>query len=343
MVAVGVEAFLKDISAENPCGNNLEYDPDYLELMRVAQGTPERQMGSTVIPAEEPNWRDVRDRCAKILGRTKDLTVAIKMCEALLRLEGLPGLCTGLGVIGGLVDQRWDGVHPRLDPDDGNDPTARITILGSLTDPAQFVSRVRALPLTNSLAGKFGLREIAWSKGHGSPPAGTEAPKPEMIEAAFHDTPQDELRSTLRAAEETIGVLKAMDARLTAHVGAGQGIDFDPILKVLGEVAMEARNHLPAEPGSAADPAAAGGNGRGGAPLPGRPLTGDIRSLDDVRSAIDRICNYYEQVEPSSPIPLLLRRAERLVGKSFLEIMKDVSPDGVKQVESLAGIEAQSS
>jgi type VI secretion system protein ImpA len=70
--------------------------------------------------------------------------------------------------------------------------------------------------------------------------------------------------------------------------------------------------------------------------------SGDIQSPDDVRAAIDRICTYYERYEPSSPLPLLLRRAQRLVGKSFLEIMKDVSPDGVKQVESLAGIVEES-
>ncbi|HEY2589860.1 MAG TPA: type VI secretion system protein TssA [Tepidisphaeraceae bacterium] len=338
---------MQDVSADGPCGQNLEYDPEYLELMRAAQGTPERQMGATVTPAEEPNWRDVRDRCVKLFGRTKDLTVATKLCEALLRLEGLGGLRTGLGLVGGLVGQRWPEVHPRLDPEDGNDPTARMTILANLTDQGQFISKIRAVPLTNSMAGKFSLREIGWSRGVGAPPEGVAAPKSEVVEAAFRDTPVDELRATLQDAEQAIAVVQAMDIKLTSLVGAGQGISFEPILKTLTEVAAEVRKHLPAGERGANDASGAGGNGKvggGGAAASapaagaGRIVAGEIQSLDDVRAAIHRICKYLEQAEPSSPIPLLLRRAERLVGKNFLEILKDVSPDGVKQAESLAGI-----
>ena len=42
--------------AEGPCGKDLEYDLEFLELMRVAEGKPETQFSA----AEPPNWRDVR-------------------------------------------------------------------------------------------------------------------------------------------------------------------------------------------------------------------------------------------------------------------------------------------
>lgn len=338
MGAVSIEALLADVPGDAPCGQNLEYDPAYLELMRVAQGTPERQMGATIIPAEEPNWRDVRDRCSDLFCRTKDLTIAIKLCESLLRLDGIAGLRDGLRVVAGLLEQRWEHLFPLLDPEDGNDPTARLTILSALTDATQFVSRVRAVPLTDSMAGKFGLREIGWAKGQGAPPAGVEAPKPEIIEAAFRDTSAEALNSTAQAAEEAVGYLHAIDQRLTSLLGVGQGVSFEPLVRVLKEVITEVRSHLP-DQGAAAGGASA--DGKGAAPSAGgsaRAASGDIQSPDDVRAAIDRICTYYERYEPSSPLPLLLRRAQRLVGKSFMEIMKDVSPDGVKQVESLAGI-----
>jgi type VI secretion system protein ImpA len=38
-------------------------------------------------------------------------------------------------------------------------------------------------------------------------------------------------------------------------------------------------------------------------------------------------------------VPLLLRRAQRLVSGSFVDIIKDLSPDAVKQVELIAGID----
>lgn len=53
---------------------------------------------------------------------------------------------------------------------------------------------------------------------------------------------------------------------------------------------------------------------------------------------IDKICTYYERNEPSSPVPMLLQRAKRLVSKDYLDIMRDLTPDAVAQAESLGGI-----
>ena len=56
---------------------------------------------------------------------------------------------------------------------------------------------------------------------------------------------------------------------------------------------------------------------------PSRPASGAINSRNDVIQAIDRICDYYAMHEPSSPVPLLLRRAQGMVAKSFYEILED--------------------
>ena len=59
--------------------------------------------------------------------------------------------------------------------------------------------------------------------------------------------------------------------------------------------------------------------GRGAAPS-------QIASRDDVVRAIDRICDYYSRYEPSSPVPLLLKRARRLATGSFVDIVRDLAP-----------------
>jgi type VI secretion system protein ImpA len=66
-------------------------------------------------------------------------------------------------------------------------------------------------------------------------------------------------------------------------------------------------------------------------------LTGDISSREDVVRAIDKICEYSARHEPSSPLPLLLRRAKRLANKSFLDIVRDLSPDALQQVMAWGG------
>jgi type VI secretion system protein ImpA len=53
---------------------------------------------------------------------------------------------------------------------------------------------------------------------------------------------------------------------------------------------------------------------------------------------LDQICVFYDQNEPASPVPLLLRRAKQLVEKNFLEIIKDVAPESVAQIEKLIGV-----
>jgi type VI secretion system protein ImpA len=52
---------------------------------------------------------------------------------------------------------------------------------------------------------------------------------------------------------------------------------------------------------------------------------------------LDQICDYYERVEPSSPLPLLLCRCKRLVSANFMDIIRDLAPGGVPQVETLRG------
>jgi type VI secretion system protein ImpA len=68
-------------------------------------------------------------------------------------------------------------------------------------------------------------------------------------------------------------------------------------------------------------------------------LTAAAASREDVVILLDRICDYYQRHEPSSPVPLLLRRCKRLVSASFLEIVRDIAPDGVSQVEMWRGKE----
>jgi type VI secretion system protein ImpA len=65
---------------------------------------------------------------------------------------------------------------------------------------------------------------------------------------------------------------------------------------------------------------------------------GEINNRKDVVKAIEKICKYYRKNEPGSPIPLLLERTKRLVDKEFIEILEDLSPDGVGQARSILGV-----
>ena len=66
-------------------------------------------------------------------------------------------------------------------------------------------------------------------------------------------------------------------------------------------------------------------------------LAGEVRSRDQALRALDLVCRYLERHEPSNPAPLFIRRAQRLMTKNFLEIMKDLMPDSLPHLEGLAG------
>ena len=82
--------------------------------------------------------------------------------------------------------------------------------------------------------------------------------------------------------------------------------------------------------------AAAGAPGAAAVSIPGA-----INSRQDVMKALDRICEFYAKTEPSSPVPLLLKRAQRMAGMSFLEIINDLTPDSISQVNLVAGIKPE--
>jgi type VI secretion system protein ImpA len=60
-----------------------------------------------------------------------------------------------------------------------------------------------------------------------------------------------------------------------------------------------------------------------------------------VFKALDKICDYYEKHEPSSPIPLLLRRAQKLSSMTFLEIIRELAPGGLDEAHRAGGIPAE--
>jgi type VI secretion system protein ImpA len=51
------------------------------------------------------------------------------------------------------------------------------------------------------------------------------------------------------------------------------------------------------------------------------------------------LCDYYRQNEPSSPVPLLLKRARRLATKDFVDIMRDLVPEAMDKVAVIKGPE----
>ena len=346
MSAFDIESLLGEVSPEARCGEDISQDGEFFELEALVRPRPPGAV-QTAEEAQmaEPNWMEIRRRAFGLLQRSRHLQVALYFSLALFTTEGLSGLRDGLYLIRGLLERFWDDLYPQLDPQDNNDPTERMNILMPLStepasqwDPVRFRSRVLRVSLCNSRrAGGFSLRDIQIALGEKpTPESGAEAPQMPIIQAAFRETAAEELQNTLRGARQAVehldGIRKVFQER--AQDGAspelsGLRADLEKIRRVL-------------EPYTGTGPAPDGGapGNTGIDPATEREpttMTGQIRSRNDALAAIERACQYFERHEPSSPVPLLLRRAQRLAPKTFLEIIADVCPGAIDQVTAVSG------
>ncbi len=346
MSAIDVDQLLREVSADSPCGDDLEYDAAFMEMTRLAAGTPAQEMGGVVSAGEEPEWREVRGRCVDLLGRAKDLRIAVYLTRALARTHGLPGFAEGLALTQGLVERYWEGVHPRLDPDDHNDPTMRVNTLAALSDRDQVVNALRLVTLANSrLAGRYSLRDVELANGTLTKPEGND-PIAEMstIEAAFLDMDASELQQVADAAGSALQHLDGLDRALSAAVGAGSSADVSLLrstLKSMNQLLSQQLARRGLAEGVAGDAGAMSG-GPGGAMMGGAPgMSGPLQTREDVVRMLDQCIDWYSKYEPSSPVPLLLRRAKRLVSKNFLELVQDLSPGGLNELQTIAGLDSE--
>jgi len=242
-----LDSLLEPVSAADPTGQDPEYDPDFTQLKEAAGGQPERVMGDTVVPAVAPDWKQVIALGIGLLSRSKDLRTAILLCWVLLHREGFPGFASGITLIRRLLAEYWEGVHPRLDADDNNDPTERMNALLDLCDRDAVLTPVRTTPLVDSRTfGPVSLRDIEVARGESPEPADAEqAPlDAAFIDAAFQDSELEQLQETAGAVASAVRDLSELERIVTDQVGAAQMPDLSPIRDLFAEADTLLRTKL---------------------------------------------------------------------------------------------------
>ena len=339
-----LDVLLEPVSAESPAGEDLEYDPDFLALLKAAEGTPERRMGESLVPAEEPDWRRVQTLAVDLLTRSKDLRPAVLLTRSLLHTRGLSGLSRGLAILSGLVTRFWDTLHPRLDPDDDMDPSARVNVLLDLCGHDALLMPLRTTPLIRSrVFGSVTYRDIEIAEGKTAALQDAQPFDGAAIAGAFRDCDPEELSEVVLAATAALAEARALGDALAVHVPPQLMPNLAPLTDLLSAVqgVLQARlgERQPASRvGAQSDSDVEQAGGIPSVSTPGN-VGARINSREDVVQALDRLCDYYLRFEPSSPVPLLLKRARRLVTGSFVDIVRDLAPDALPQIQKVCGID----
>jgi type VI secretion system protein ImpA len=341
---IDLTTLLQPVTEGEPAGPDLEYDPAYLAAFRAAEGAPARQMGDVMVAAEEADWRQVGKLAAGLLARSKDLRVAVLLARALVQTHGLTGLDEGLALIHGLVERHWDTMYPQLDPEDDNDPTARVNCLLDLCDREQFLDVLRNAPLVRSrVFGPLSYRDIEVAEGRASAPPDVKPMDAAAIHGGFMECDIEELKESAAAATGALRAVSLLSDALGQRIRLDQMPSLDPLSELISAIARPLSTYLaerqPPEastPAAAIDAAVSEPMLTAGAPR--ATVATEIASRDDVVRAIDRICDYYSRHEPSSPVPLLLSRARRLATGSFVDIVRDLAPDALVEIEKVCGL-----
>ncbi len=341
MADIELDHLLTPLQDDAPCGPDLEYDAAFLALQTAGEGKPEQQYGDTVIPAEEPDWIKVWEQALALAERSRDLRLAVWLVRSGARLKGYQAALQGLALIQGLLERHWDHVHPQLDASDHNDPTMRMNALLPLASPEAALADLRAASLTGQRGGPR-VRDVELAFGNVDPAPNESAPSPQgLLDGLGALSANDpDLVSRLQAGLTTV---QAISTTIEQHLGAAQGPDFTPLIRVLKPLAQVAAQ-LGGGTSAAADDVGAAAHGLDGAATGSTaPIAriavpaGVIASRDDAMRALQRVCEWIELNEPSNPAPLLIRRAQRLMSKNFMDIIRDLVPDGLSEIERLAG------
>ncbi|KVR01241.1 type VI secretion-associated protein, ImpA family [Burkholderia ubonensis] len=331
---------LQDISEDAPCGPNLEYSADYLELSRLIQGTPDIQYGNMHRPAEEPDWAAVKALTLRLLAQSRDLRLAVYLTCASVPLNGFSGLEDGLALIEGLLERHWDHVHPQLDPDDADDPTARINTLVTLVEMDGLIRQSSLVPLVDvPMRGRFSLHDIDKAEGERIQQADEAVQDIVVIDAAFKAVALDELKGTAAVLTRARGRIERIETLLTERVGHARAVRFDALSQLLRRAESAVMVRLRQHPrwNVETDAQVHEQTERADAAPPASRTFHEIAHRDDVVRLLDLLCEYYAREDPASPVPLFLQRAKRLVNMSFIEIMNDLSPQSLSEINHLAG------
>ena len=322
-----VDSLLAPISADAPCGIDLEDS----QLLASFDGF--RLFGSdTPLPADTP-WRDIRDKSLEALAQSRDLRLLAHLGAALVRIDGLRSFCSVVGVMDQWLSERWDLVFPRVD----EDAVLRKNALNCFADRMAVVDGLRRAPIVaHKQLGAYSLRDVELASGQLKPTESDPAPPgTAQIEAALTGTAVEELTPLAAAIGGAGKALRNVVATMQNKGGFESAPDLDGLLKPLTRIEKVLTDHLPSRGVGEATVAGDGGGG------PAAVAVGAIKSREDAVRAIDAAAMFFRKNEPSSPVPLLLDRAKRLVSKSFIEVLEDIAPDTLTEVKKIGGIKSE--
>lgn len=332
--AVAAE-LLVPVSEAQPCGDNLEYDTEFAVLQARLEPQAEVQYGSFSSKPEAPDWAEVERGARRLMCKTKDIVILVWFTRARCRLGGAAGLLEGLATLQAVLHAYPEQVHPQLLLDGLPDPAVRANALAALCDPQGLMGDVREVLVSTNTARRLSVRDVERALAF---PRAPYAPDPEGVKRQLADL-HGKGDAALAALLACGGCLQSIEQWSRASL-RDEAPNLAPLLRLLGALASFAEPPLhsvklqadavqPVEPqrvqftrelASAAQ----------AVPMPGLSVPqhcGVLEEREQIRALLRQVRQWIEHHEPSSPVSILIKQADRMWGKRFSEVATMIPPD----------------
>lgn len=323
---------LLPVSANNPCGDDLSFSPEFDRIHEARrEDDPTLDYGEWESALKQADWKMVVADCESLLKhKTKDMRVAAWLTEGLIKTCGLAGLHRGLEVHVGLLEHFGADIHPRSD--DG-DEERRIGTMSWFVQRAAYL--VRCIPLTASAAGKFSLMDYDSAVGlqlqvqrqPSSVPDDDERVTLERFANAVSSTERQHFSLQLDIVNQCSLLVDSFSSLVGATLGSGAP-SIKPLMdsveavharllaicKSLGLTkARKAEDEMDTQPALAASglPQAATATDAAEVDAPtgtGR-LPNAISSRAEAVACLRQVAAYFRKAEPHSPVAYLAEKA----------------------------------
>ncbi len=332
--ALSFEALTAPLSEAEPCGPDLDLagDADYMNFMAAAEG---------LLPATFYSGHDGKpfDRTqvdfaaqftaiAILNSRSRDLRLFALLAKFRILDKNLSGFVEAVEALAAIVEERWDSVHPQ---GENGDFVARMVAVQSLDDMAPVILPLHYAPLfEHKRLGPVTYRTHLLASGAAAPRGDEDKPDLGTVRNAFEK--EIELAALIERRDQfrTLGFgLARIKAAFVAQVGVVDSVAFPRLAPLVEAVHALLDGYVVLRDPSAGDATSAIDAVETEAEA-GSPVSGDVATFADAAAALSAVANYYARAEPSNPALLLVRQAEQLIGKSFLDVIRALVPGHVE-------------
>lgn len=348
---IDVSALLQPIRPDEPSGTDLRTSTrdDVFIAVRELRRRDDPALVPEGVPAKEPDFRGVVERCRKALtSDTKDLELAAYLAEAWTAADGFDGLAAGIELMAALIETFWPSVWPGVERNGAQvDIIAPIRAkwVGWLGNSREFLDTVRSVDLIRGgVSGPLTLLDyedaLRMADAQRTNLVQFEEMRkagrttPEQWAAALAATPAADIDRIAASVSRCVAAVDRLEALANERLGSDEAPTFRGLRELfdkLGSIRADA------EPGPASDPAA---GATAGAPQQGAAGSGQLRTRQDAVSALQQVARFLRTAEPHSPVSFLVERCVRWLNMSFEEVMQDLveSRDTMTLVRKTLGI-----